>query len=469
MYDKIYDVCIIGAGASGLVAAIESSRRGLSCVVVDKNKKPGMKLYSTGNGRCNLTNDKWEEDDYYGNIFADMVFGSLYKKTGKHPRAFILEYFKHLGINTISKDGYIYPSSMQASSVVWALLDAARLGGVEIVSKFTVEHLALYNSSNNQIFDESYDSYSHSYGYDARIYAADNYNTESIYLIKGLKSVDDTIQEATVFARNVILATGGLSQTKLGSASKEGLEKLLMDTRVPYRDFVSCLCPVETEENLTALDGVRSKIRMTVNGKSENGELQINKKGLSGIVTFNMSYYMNPGTEVFINLLPSVNEESFVEHFEIIRMLYPDKTLLAFLNGYINDKLALYMINKFFGFIASPDGKKPEFKLSEVTDIGIRGIFEEMTNWRLIVQNRVGFDSSQASDGGIIMGVIDSDTMHIDVSSSLGSNLYAVGEVTDVIGKCGGYNLTYAFVTGYLAGNAIPSFDNSPMTQNTLF
>ena len=83
MNDKIYDVCIIGAGASGLAAAIESSRRGLSSVVVDKNKKPGMKLYATGNGRCNLTNDSWHDNDYYGNAFVDRVYDALYERTGK--------------------------------------------------------------------------------------------------------------------------------------------------------------------------------------------------------------------------------------------------------------------------------------------------------------------------------------------------------------------------------------------------
>ena len=90
--NKIYDICIIGAGASGLVAAIESSRRGLSCVVVDKNKKAGRKLYATGNGRCNLTNDTWEEDTYYGNEFVDNVFEKLYRFTDLRPRSFVIDY-----------------------------------------------------------------------------------------------------------------------------------------------------------------------------------------------------------------------------------------------------------------------------------------------------------------------------------------------------------------------------------------
>ena len=116
MYDKIFDVCIIGAGASGLVAAIESSRRGLSSVVVDKNKKPGMKLYATGNGRCNLTNDSWNDTDYYGNEFVEKVYDSIYERTGRRPRKFVIDYFEKLGIKTTAKKGYIYPVAVSKLS-----------------------------------------------------------------------------------------------------------------------------------------------------------------------------------------------------------------------------------------------------------------------------------------------------------------------------------------------------------------
>ena len=123
-----YDICIIGAGPAGLAAAIESSRRGLSCLLLDRNKKPGKKLYATGNGRCNLCNEHYDRDCYYGSDFASEI---IYKR---NLRDFVTEYMDGLGIKTVSKNGYYYPMSMQASAVVWALRDAAVMNGVEIIS-----------------------------------------------------------------------------------------------------------------------------------------------------------------------------------------------------------------------------------------------------------------------------------------------------------------------------------------------
>ena len=432
MNDKIYDVCIIGAGASGLAAAIESSRRGLSSVVVDKNKKPGMKLYATGNGRCNLTNDSWNDTDYYGNEFVEKVYDSIYERTGRRPRKFVIDYFEKLGIKTTAKKGYIYPASLQASSVVWSLLDAAKLNNTEFVSRFTVKNIGLYSGVNSPESNAE--------------------DSNAIYKISGIHSFDNQEELAYIYARSVILATGGLSQKKLGAVDRDTINDLLHGAGIPFNEFVDSLCPVNVEEDVSALTGVRTRVNMSVNGVNESGELQITDKGISGIVTFNMSYYMNPGMPVIINVLPQITTEEFVEHFNMVKALYPEKSLVAFLNGYLNDKLCMYFINKFYG---SSQAEKA-FKLKDITETGILGLFEEITCWRLTVKSRCGFDTSQASAGGIITDIINPETMQLSPEFSIGSNMYAAGEVTDVIGRCGGYNLTYAFASGYLAGNSVP-------------
>ena len=127
----------------------------------------------------------------------------------------------------------------------------------------------------------------------------------------------------------------------------------------------------------------------------------------------------------------------------------PDKPLLLFLNGYINDKLAGYFINKLYGEMGH------NLKIRDITETGIRELYDEMTTWILSVDMKYGFDMSQASIGGIPTTDIDCDTMRIISDDPVYNRVYVVGEATDVIGKCGGYNLTYAFITGYLAGRDV--------------
>ncbi|MCR5543794.1 MAG: aminoacetone oxidase family FAD-binding enzyme [Eubacterium sp.] len=415
--DKIYDVCIIGAGAAGLVAAIESSRRGLSSVVLDKNKKPGMKLYATGNGRCNLTNDTWEEDSYYGNEFVDSVFGNIYYEFQLRPRNFIIDYFKKLGITIVNKNGYIYPSSLQASTVVWALVDAAKAGGAEIISNFITKDI-------KYITDSSGISY---------------------YEIRCINKKQDT--EDIIYSSKLILATGGISSPELGAASNDQQRSLFNNLGLPVNDFSSGLCPVRISEDLSMLNGIRTRAVLSVGSAKETGEIQFTDYGISGIVTFNMSYYMKPGEEIHINLMTSISEDDFVEHFNMVKSSYPERSLIAFLNGYINDKLALYFNNSYYG-------NEVKLKLREVTESGIRYLYQEMCDFKLTVLGKCDINQSQASIGGIITKVISPETMKISVERYKGS-LAVAGEVTDVIGKCGGYNLTYAFITGFLAGRNI--------------
>lgn len=455
MENNIYDICIIGAGASGLAAAIESSRRGLSVVMIDKNKKVGNKLYATGNGHCNLTNDTYEESSYYGNEFVDSVFESLYRITGLRQRSFIVKYFEDLGIKTTNKNGYIYPSSMQASSVVWALKDAASMYGVEFINNFTAFHVNKITAySNPDFMMHLNDSITASKlnqmnnGYRPR-------TLEYIYeiCIRENSSVEMPYEDA-IYSRSIIIATGGMSQPKLGAADKSTHESLLDSMGIPFKDFRSGLCPLLVNENLKEIAGVRTKCRLNINGKSELGELQISDNSISGIVTFNMSYYAEAGDNVVINLLPKISQDEFIEHFKKIRSGYPDKRLKAFLNGYLNDKLGIFMIRCFYGEAGD------NLSLKDVTDIGIEGLYLQLTEWTLQIKKKGNFDVSQASSGGIITNMINPLTMKLSINDKYFSmdsddEIYATGEVTDVLGKCGGYNLTYAFITGYIAGQNI--------------
>ena len=280
MYDTIYDVCIIGAGASGLVSAIESSRRGLSCIVIDKNKKAGRKLYATGNGRCNLTNDEWDDTSYYGNPF---------------------------------------PASLEASSVVWALNDTALNFG----TVFLYDHRATKISE----------------------ITVENVGVLYEIAVEGTKDKEDN---QFVLARNLIIACGGSAAPGIGSADPGETEILFDSACIPYNSFAPALCPVHISEDMSSLAGVRTKARVTASGHSEFGELQITDYGISGIVVFNLAYYMEQGEEVQINIIPRVSEEDFIDSFKDQQGLYPDRSLILFLNGYINDNLCSYFAGKLY-------------------------------------------------------------------------------------------------------------------------
>ena len=404
MSNSHYDICIIGAGPAGLVAAIESSRRGLSCLLLDRNKKPGRKLYATGNGRCNLCNDHYDRDCYYGSDFAARIIEK------RNLRDFVVEYMDNLGIRTVSKNGYYYPMSMQASTVVWALRDAAVMNGTEILT----------DSEVTSVEDEG-DKYIISYS--------------------GGKTVE---------AKSVIVATGGPSAPELGAASCQTLYSLYRSLNLNCEMFRPCLCPVEVGEDLGSIAGVRcdAEISLHIAEQRERGELQITATGLSGIVTFNMNEYMQKQSEngydiIHVNLLPDVTYEEFIYRFNTFKKNSPNRKILGFLNGFLNDKLALYQLN----LLKEAGSVKDDVNVSEI-EAGL--IYRALIDWKLQIKQYNDLTRSQASAGGIEMSEIDPKDMHIINRREL----YAVGEATDVLGKCGGYNISYALYTGYLAGRA---------------
>ena len=158
---------------------------------------------------------------------------------------------------------------------------------------------------------------------------------------------------------------------------------------------------------------------------------------------------MKPGDRITVNLMPKKSENDFAAEFNDIKARFPERRLDLFLNGYINDKLGEYFIQKFYG--------NPDFKLclKDITETGIRGLYQEITEWSVGIKSINDFNQSQASAGGVVVSIIDPYSMEIDSDKTIGSGIYAIGEATDVLGKCGGYNLTYAFITGYLAGISV--------------
>ncbi len=432
-----YDVIIIGGGPAGLAAAIESSRRGLSSVLLDRNKKIGRKLYATGNGRCNVTNHVMDASCYYDSPFAGKLLADTVQAEGVPLNEWVLRYLASFGIPCVEKNGYYYPMSLQASSVVWALSDAARLSGVTILTE--EEAVSVHSTVLNTAKHVSENT---------RRAQSDNDNTEiDLDINKRIHSV--TTASGSVFsAPRLILATGGASQPHLGASDTLLCTSLKKDLTLAFRPLRPVLGPIPVHDIPDELSGVRVQGKLTVPGNglhsapySESGEIQFLTYTLSGIAAFQVSPLVKAGSRIQIDFMERVPENTFLDAFLQQKSSAPDRRLYAFLNGYLPDKLALFMIN-----LIVPDGSK--LLLKDTGTETIVELYRKLNCWEVTVMDEVSFDQSQASSGGILTDQIDTQTMEIKSYPGL----YVTGELMDVLGKCGGYNISFALRTGYLAG-----------------
>ena len=396
----LYDVCIIGAGAAGMTAGIAASGHGSNVIIIDKNKKAGMKLYATGNGRCNLANSHMASCCYYDNQFALKILG-------EKPHLEVLNLMSKFGIKCIEKNGYYYPRSNQASSVVWALLDKLKENNCEIKLNTLVTDIKL---------------------------------EEDIYSISFEKG-------GCIKSKKVIYTGGGLSMPSLGAVDKKIADKILKSQNINIKSYRPILCPIITnvdELHKELLNGVRVSAEVKIKDKntgenvSEIGEVQFTDYGLSGIVIFNMSYY--EFDKIKVDVLYDISRDDFLEQYrensESLRSIY------GFLNGFLNDKLALYILERYGKY-------SKKILLKDLNENDINDLYDFIKELSFTYKDNYGFDHSQATSGGI-----DVSELNENMEITRFKNMYAAGEAVDVVGKCGGYNLMWAFISGYKAGGA---------------
>ena len=402
----MYDLCIVGGGAAGMSCAIAAAEKGLKVIVCDRNNKIGKKLYATGNGKCNITNHDMNLQGKYNSSndgYADFLDCCLEGQPGEQ----IIEFCNSLGVLTYSAGGYVYPLSSQASTVVWAMLDRMKEYGVQIDSK-------------REITD---------------IDKIDNH-----FVVK--------CENGQITASQVVLACGGRSYPALGgTVSGYNLAKSFGHRIIPVRPS---LCGLETEDDFTGISGVRTQAKAYLLSEDkrvsqvESGELQIASYGVSGIMIFNLSSQagrlLREGKSVSIslNLLPELDMEEIRSMYELSQ----SRTVIGFLNGFINDKLAQYFAGRH-----GIDGKQ---KLSSVKRDKIYNLIDELYDFRININGLKDYDSAQVCAGGVDISDVDPHTM----MSKITPGLYITGELLDIDGVCGGYNLTFAMLTGLRAGRA---------------
>lgn len=455
-------VIIAGAGAAGLMAAISAARAGAQVTVLEAMERPGKKLLLTGNGRCNLTNlNPALAESYYGTgaKTASYVIGQFDTKD-------MLAFFGELGLLVQEKNGYVYPYSSQSGSVLSVLLTEAKRLKVKL--KYSEKIIEIKRETKNpSVSDTSKENSvpvtSNHSEYDSRWAVRTQswcYYGDAVILACGSKAVPSTGSDGSGYA----LAKGlGHTIRKVAPA----LVPLTCEGKfLPLLAGVRCRAEVSLWEqpaagqNFFKTEHAEKGSEKNAAGQpcmkliqKETGELQWTKYGVSGIVVFQLSRFVSlakPNTKQYlkINFLPESGNELLQILTRRAAMLGDEKagTLLT---GMLNDKLIPVILERAD---RSVKAKKALAKTvcQNLLPEQIAAIFQEIKQFTLEVTGTKSFDVAQVCAGGVDCSEIEEQTLE----SKLQSQLYFAGEILDVDGPCGGYNLQWAWSSGYLAGKS---------------
>lgn len=407
-------VAVIGGGASGLMAAIYAKTNRNEVVILERNNICAKKLLMTGNGRCNYWNQNQSLEKYHS-----MSKSILKQILTQDYQMEVLQFFEKIGIVPKIRDGYYYPYSNQATSIKEALLSEVKSRGIGIITNCMVE---------------------------------------------GIRKEKDQFQLTTscgdMYFTQVIVATGSCACPKTGSdGNGYQIATSFGHSIVPV---LPSLVPLKIDASfLKDWSGVRSDVELTLYDnhqlvKKERGEIQLTDYGISGICVFNFSGIVARGLQnrhimqIAINFVPFLNAERVedVLSFLLQRALYlGNRPIDQMLEGFLNYKL-IYVILKQISI-------KKENTWNTLTKEQQRKIANCLFAFQVDIIDTKSFDHAQVCSGGMSLLEIDPLTMEsVNVDG-----LYFTGELLDVDGDCGGYNLSFAWISGMLAGKGVLKYD----------
>lgn len=397
-------VAVVGGGASGLMAAIRAAGKpGKQVVILERQSRVGRKLAATGNGRCNLTNINISPDRYHGG--ADFVVPALQRTDAESA----IRLFESLGLLcAVEEDGRVYPYTDQANSVVDVLRFAAAGRGVSV--RCGCEVLGVRRRGKGFALETA---------------------------------------EETVAADKLIIACGGAAGARLGGGmSGYRLLEALGHSRTELRP---ALVQLKTEGGETrALKGVRAEaeLKVIVGGRpaaEKRGEVQFTDYGVSGPAVFDISRDALSGkdTEIILDLLCRLSEEEISHRLLRRAEEWPGLSLENAFAGMLHSRLGVMTVKRC--------GMSPSGRLGNLTEDGAARLAACAKHLKMKVSGSMGFDAAQVTAGGIRTDEFDPYTME----SRLCPGLYAAGEVLDVDGDCGGFNLHWAWASGLAAGDSV--------------
>lgn len=397
---------IIGGGASGIMAALSASDNLADITVFERKDRIGKKLLVTGNGKCNYTNEKMGCNFYYCDD-PEFVLRAL----SNFDNSSVVSFFKRLGVLSKIKNGYVYPLSEQASTVVEALEYELKEKNISVKLNTNVINVEKNDSDNTfSVIDDS----------------GKRYSFDKIIISSGGKSSlsKNEISNGYNLCRNL-----GHSLTKIYPA--------LTSLKCSGIDFKS-VSGVRCDCNLALY--VNDELTM-----EDNGEVLINDGGISGIVTFQVSHCAienareGNNTYIILDTLPGMSIEDIDAFVDLKYLTYPNLTLEEFVTGLCNKKLCLMALNRFN---LNKDARTSDFSIEE-----IKNCIRFLKSINVSVKPEASFDKSQVTGGGIPLNEVKDS-----FESIYTQGLFITGELLNVDGICGGYNLQWAFTSGHIAG-----------------
>lgn len=398
------DIAIIGGGASGLAAAISAKMTNpyKSVLVIEKLPKIGKKIIASGNGKCNLSNVNISASNYHGSVNAVNIIEKMpnYK-----------EFFTNtLGVLCVTgsegRTGGVYPRSNSSATVINAM-------------RLKIQEHGIDELCECEITD-----------------------------IKPMKSgFELACKNGTVLCRKLIIASGGYAAPSFGTDGS--IMRILKNMGYATSKICPAVAPLRVStDNLKGLKGVRVKGEVSaVSGdkilRTEKGELQFNENNISGICVFNLAYLFQKyegRLSLRMDLMPDISIDKLDEYLTCLRKNRKDLPLEEFLTGAFIKNLAVYLVKKSVN-------RPLTDKISTLKNSEMFSLISNIKSLEFEVTGCSSWQNAQATMGGIIASQIDED-----LQSERHKGLYMCGEILDVVGDCGGYNLQWAWSSGILVG-----------------
>jgi len=404
-------IAIIGAGAAGIMASIIAKRedKNINIDLFDINNSIGKKILASGNGRCNISNINCKVENYIG---EDPNFVDFALKQFDFDA--FSKFCKSIGLLLdIKNDGKVYPLSNEAKSVVNLLQSSLDSLGINLILQTRIMEIKKENGKFNlKSEDKSFKNY------------------DKVLISSGLKAApqlnatQDGINIASIFGHGfnptypslVGLHTNFEKNSRIQGVKKESLITLF-------------------------IDGQKTK--------EVRGDLLFTKYGVSGFAILDISQYavyplsLHQDVQISINIFPNLSRNEVIGMIESLYKTLPNQKGLELLTGVVSNKLAPIIFE-----ICKID---KDIKAKDINSKHIRAIVNTLINWKMKIIGTQGFKHAEASGGGVKTQEIDNKTFE----SKKCKGLYFAGEVIDIVGNRGGYNLQFAWASGYLAAKSL--------------